>query len=56
MDSAIVVVVVVVGCCWSLLLVVVRSSGRCCWQWCSTSMMDDKGIGDVVATNNDGDA
>ena len=28
----------------------------CCWQWCSTSMMDDKGMDDVAATNNDGDA
>ena len=54
MDSAI---VVVDGCCcWSLLLVVVRSSGCCCWQWCSTSMMDGKGMGDVAATNDDGDA
>ena len=40
MDSGI--VVVVLGCC--------------CWQWCSTCMMDDKGMGDVAATNDDGDA
>ena len=30
---------------------------RCCrWQWFSTCMMDDRGMGDVAATNDDGDA
>ena len=30
---------------------------RCCrWQWFSTCMMDDRGMGDVAATNDYGDA
>ena len=44
MDSGI--AVVVLGCCWWWWW----------WQWCSTCMMDDKGMGDVAATNDDGDA
>ena len=27
-----------------------------CWLWCSRWLLDDKGMGDVAATNDAGDA